>query len=51
MAFIKRIIPGIYKIQLSMPFRMDQVNVYLLEGKPLTLIDTGPIMELSLIHI
>jgi glyoxylase-like metal-dependent hydrolase (beta-lactamase superfamily II) len=44
-AFIKRIVPGIYKIQLSMPFRMDQVNVYLLEGKPLTLIDTGPIME------
>lgn len=45
MAFIQRIIPGVCKIQLSMPFRMDHVNVYLLEGSPLTLVDTGPMME------
>ncbi|MDY6796555.1 MAG: MBL fold metallo-hydrolase [Actinomycetota bacterium] len=45
MALIKRILPGLYKIRLAMPFRMDQVNVYLLEGDPLTLVDTGPVME------
>jgi glyoxylase-like metal-dependent hydrolase (beta-lactamase superfamily II) len=45
MVLVKRIIPGVCKIQLTMPFRMDHVNVYLLEGSPLTLIDTGPMMK------
>ena len=45
MFFVQRIMPGLYKIQLSMPFEMNQVAVYLLEGKPLTLIDTGPVMD------
>lgn len=45
MVLIKRLIPGVFKIQLSMPFRMDHVNVYILEGRPLTLVDTGPMMD------
>lgn len=28
-----------------MPYSLDQVNTYLVEGDPLTLIDTGPIMD------
>jgi glyoxylase-like metal-dependent hydrolase (beta-lactamase superfamily II) len=30
------------RIELPTPFRIGPVNVYLLEGEPLTLIDTGP---------
>lgn len=45
MAFVQKIMPGLYKIQLSMPFGMSQVDVYLIEGTPLTLIDTGPVMD------
>jgi glyoxylase-like metal-dependent hydrolase (beta-lactamase superfamily II) len=45
MVIVQRIVPGLYKIQLSMPYQMNQVNVYLLEGAPLTLIDTGPVMK------
>ncbi len=36
---------GVFKIELPMPYSMNHVNVYLVEGSPLTLIDTGPIME------
>ncbi len=39
-----KIMPGIFKMRLPMPYSLDQVNTYILETDPLTLIDTGPIM-------
>jgi len=44
-AEISQVVAGIFKIELGMPYSMNHVNVYLIEGSPLTLIDTGPIME------
>jgi glyoxylase-like metal-dependent hydrolase (beta-lactamase superfamily II) len=35
------------RIELPTPFRVGTVNVYLLEGSPLTLVDTGPLWEPS----
>ncbi len=34
--------PGIHRIALPTPFAVGRVNCYLLEGRPLTLVDTGP---------
>jgi glyoxylase-like metal-dependent hydrolase (beta-lactamase superfamily II) len=34
---------GILRIEVPTPFRVGAVNVYLLEGSPLTLVDTGPL--------
>lgn len=36
--------PGIYRLQFEIPYRVQPINIYLLEGEPTTLIDTGPIM-------
>ncbi len=36
---------------LPTPFRVGTVNVYLLEGSPLTLVDTGPLFEPSLVAL
>lgn len=36
---------GIHKLQFEIPYNVQPVNIYVVEGKPLTLIDTGPIME------
>ncbi|WP_307198168.1 MBL fold metallo-hydrolase [Neobacillus niacini] len=36
---------GIYQIQIPTPFSVGPVNVYLLEGDHLTLVDTGPLTE------
>ena len=33
---------GVHRISLPIPWPLRQVNVYLLEGEPLTLLDTGP---------
>jgi glyoxylase-like metal-dependent hydrolase (beta-lactamase superfamily II) len=34
--------PGIHRLALPTPFLVGRVNCYLIEGDPLTLIDTGP---------
>jgi glyoxylase-like metal-dependent hydrolase (beta-lactamase superfamily II) len=36
---------GIRKLQFEIPYTVQPVNIYLLEGEPVTLLDTGPIME------
>ena len=33
---------GIKRLQIPTPFAVGRVNCYLLEGEPLTLVDTGP---------
>ena len=33
---------GIHRLQIPTPFAVGRVNCYLLEGSPLTLVDTGP---------
>ena len=33
---------GIHALRLPTPFMVGRVNCYLIEGEPLTLIDTGP---------
>jgi glyoxylase-like metal-dependent hydrolase (beta-lactamase superfamily II) len=33
---------GIHRIPIPTPFAVGRVNVYLIEGEPLTLVDTGP---------
>jgi glyoxylase-like metal-dependent hydrolase (beta-lactamase superfamily II) len=42
---IEQIIEGVHKLQFEIPYSVQPVNMYLLEGEPLTLIDTGPIMD------
>ena len=39
---IREVSPGVTQFALPTPFRVGTVNVYLLEGRPLTLVDTGP---------
>ncbi len=34
--------PGIHRISVPTPFAVGPVNCYLIEGSPLTLVDTGP---------
>ncbi len=36
---------GVYHIEIPTPFPVGPVNVYLLEGNCLTLVDAGPLME------
>ncbi|MGY5875634.1 MAG: MBL fold metallo-hydrolase [Candidatus Thorarchaeota archaeon] len=42
------VFPGIHRIQIPTPFPVGRVNSYLIEGSPLTLIDTGPKSEKSM---
>jgi len=37
--------PDIRQISLATPFAIGRVNAYLLDGDPLTLVDTGPLMR------
>ncbi len=39
---MKTLIDGVSRIEIPTPFPVGNVNCYLLEGPPLTLIDTGP---------
>jgi glyoxylase-like metal-dependent hydrolase (beta-lactamase superfamily II) len=34
--------PGIHRLAIPTPFAVGRVNLYLLEGEPLTLVDAGP---------
>lgn len=42
---IVQIVEGVHKLQFEIPYGVQPVNMYLVEGEPLTLIDTGPIMQ------
>ena len=42
---IVQIIEGVHKLQFEIPYGVQPVNMDLVEGEPLTLIDTGPIMD------
>jgi glyoxylase-like metal-dependent hydrolase (beta-lactamase superfamily II) len=39
---------GIHRIPLPTPFRIGDVNAWLLRGEPLTLVDAGPLMDETL---
>lgn len=39
---MKEVAPGILQLSIPTPFPVGPVNVYLLEGRPLTLVDVGP---------
>ncbi len=39
---MKNLIDGVSRIEIPTPFPVGNVNCYLIEGSPLTLIDTGP---------
>ncbi|TFG11541.1 MBL fold metallo-hydrolase [Candidatus Thorarchaeota archaeon] len=39
------ILESIHRIEIPTPFPVGNVNCYLIEGSPLTLIDTGPYLE------
>jgi len=39
---MKTLIDGVSRIEIPTPFPVGNVNCYLIEGSPLTLIDTGP---------
>lgn len=41
---ILEICPGIFKIDYDIPINVDPLNLYILAGKKLTLIDTGPLL-------
>jgi len=45
------IIDGVHRIEVPTPFPVGSVNSYLIEGSPLTLIDTGPKTSKSLTAI
>ena len=42
---------GIHRFEIATPFAVGAVNVYLLEGTPLTLVDTGPNLGTSLVEL
>ena len=42
---MKEVAPGILQLSIPTPFPVGPVNVYLLEGEPLTLVDAGPRTE------
>ncbi len=42
---ITEVAEGVYKLQFEIPYRVQPVNIYLLEGEPVTLVDAGPIMD------
>ncbi|MHB8781030.1 MAG: MBL fold metallo-hydrolase [Candidatus Geothermincolia bacterium] len=37
--------PGVFRIRIDLPLGPPTMNVYLIEGEPLTLIDTGPVLD------
>ena len=43
-ATITEIAGGVFGLQFEMPFGVQAINVYVLTGDPVTLIDTGPIL-------
>jgi len=45
---MKNVIDGVSRIEIPTPFPVGSVNCYLIEGSPLTLIDTGPKTSRSL---
>jgi glyoxylase-like metal-dependent hydrolase (beta-lactamase superfamily II) len=45
------VIDGVYRFEIPTPFPVGPVNSYLIEGSPLTLIDTGPKTSKSLLAI
>ncbi|NHI84014.1 MAG: MBL fold metallo-hydrolase [Candidatus Thorarchaeota archaeon] len=49
--FMTAIIDGVVRIEIPTPFPVGSVNCYLIEGTPLTLIDTGPRTSRSLATI
>lgn len=42
---ITRIVDGVHRLRFEMPFDVQPLNIYLVEGDPVTLIDAGPILE------
>ena len=42
------ILSGVHQLQIPTPFPVGSVNGYLIEGTPLTLIDTGPFLKEAL---
>jgi glyoxylase-like metal-dependent hydrolase (beta-lactamase superfamily II) len=42
MAFMENPIVGVWRIEIPTPFPVGTVNCYLIEGDPVTMIDTGP---------
>lgn len=40
--------PHVHRIELATPFAVGSINCYMIEGKPLTIIDTGPKSEEAL---
>ncbi len=45
MSKVTQIMPGVFRIRIPLPLGPPEVNVYLIEGEPLTLVDTGPILD------
>ena len=48
---MKKLVDGVSRIEIPTPFPVGNVNCYLIEGSPLTLIDTGPKTPQSLAAI
>ncbi|MFW9925418.1 MAG: MBL fold metallo-hydrolase [Candidatus Thorarchaeota archaeon] len=48
---MSHLIDGVSRIEIPTPFPVGSVNCYLIEGSPLTLIDTGPMTSESLLTI
>ncbi|MEA2346716.1 MAG: hypothetical protein QOG62_503 [Thermoleophilaceae bacterium] len=44
-------LPGVHRLQVPTPFAVGPVNTYLLEGDPLTLIDSGPNLATCLVAL
>ncbi|MHA1930499.1 MAG: MBL fold metallo-hydrolase [Candidatus Thorarchaeota archaeon] len=42
---MEEVVSGVYRFEVPTPFPVGSVNSYLIEGNPLTLIDTGPRTE------
>ncbi len=45
---MEEVFPRVHRIQIPTPFPVGRINSYLIEGSPLTLIDTGPKSEKSM---
>ena len=43
-AAITKISDGVFGLQFEMPYSVQAINVYVLSGDPVTLVDTGPIL-------
>ena len=42
---VEEVRSGVFHLQFEIPYNVQPVNIYLLAGSPVTLIDTGPIMQ------